>query len=97
MGTTKDMIRSFERTRASNIIKAYEEELINKLAAYPNAKNVESVRTIVSRLADIRKQVMGSVMVYRQPIKRDPGGDFSLEEVEAAMSMISAEEENPFK
>jgi hypothetical protein len=89
----KDDIRSFERTRAANIVLKYENELREKLSAYPNAKNVMQVMALVERLGKMRQDIMGSMKPYVAPIKRDPGGDFSLEEIEAAMDMI---EENPF-
>ena len=93
--STQDL-RAFERTRASNIVLAYEAELRDKLIAFPSAKNAGQVDALISRLADIRKQIMGSMRVYAPPIKRDPGGEFSIEEIEAAQELI-ASETNPFE
>lgn len=96
MGTSKNDLRSFERTRAANIVQGYENELRNKLSANPTAKNAMQVADVISRMVSLRKEIMGSMRPYTQPIKRDPGGDFSQAEMEAAMEFLSAEEENEF-
>lgn len=93
---TKTDIRSFERTRAANIVRQYETELRDKLSAKPNANNAIQVRALIARMEYLRGQIMGSMKPYVAPIKRDPGGDFSLEEIEAAMDMIDNEPTNPF-
>jgi hypothetical protein len=93
---SRDNMRSYERTRASNIVLAYETELREKLTQYPSAKNAGQVEALISHLADIRKQIMGSMREYCPPIKRDPDGDFSLEEIEAAMEFVQGEA-NPFE
>jgi len=95
--SVKNDIRGFERTRAANIVLQYETELCEKLSANPNAKNAIQVKIIISRMVSLRRQIMGSMKTYVAPIKRDPGGDFSLEEIEAAMDMIKEPEGNPFE
>lgn len=95
---TKANLRSFERTRAANIVGSYELELGNLLAANPGAKNAQQVERVMTRLRMIRREIMGSVPIYKEPIKRDPGGDFSHAEIEAAMEFMQTEEaEDPFK
>lgn len=91
---SKSDIRSFERTRAANIVASYENELHNKLSANPNAGNAQQVETIIARLRALRKEIMGSIPIYRAPIKRDPGGDFSQAEVEAAMDFLNEDKED---
>lgn len=97
MANNKELIRSFERTRAANIVLRYENQLRDNLAAFPGAKNAYQVSTIISRLQSLRAEIMGSMKPYVAPIKRDPGGDFSLEEIEAAMNIIKEPESNPFE
>src|SRR5258708_3351313 len=93
----KQDIRAFERTRAANIILNYEDELRARLSAKPDASNALQVKAIIERMAYLRREIMGSMKTYAAPIKRDPGGDFSLEEIEAAMDMIKEPQENPFE
>lgn len=81
-------IRAFERTRAANIVREYENELINRLRASPNANNAEKIKTIIRILARMRRDIMGSMQEYVAPIKRGAGNDFSLEEIEAALEFV---------
>lgn len=96
MATNKNDIRSFERTRAANIVSSYENELRSKLAAKPSARNAHDVSIIIDRLQNMRREIMGSMREYKAPIKRAPGGDFSQDEMEAAMEFLNSSEENPF-
>src|SRR5882724_8500069 len=94
----KQDIRAFERTRAANIVLNYENELRAKLSAKPNANNAMQIMVLLERLAYLRREIMGSMKNYTAPIKRDPHGDFSLEEIEAAIDMIKDDpQENPFE
>ncbi len=96
--TTKSDLRSFERTRAANIVASYENELRSKLAAKPSANNAAQVVAIIDRLQGLRREIMGSIPVYKAPIKRDAGGGFSQDEIEAAMDFMKEEEgDDPFK
>lgn len=84
----KQDIRALERTRAANIVSTYEIELRDKLNANPYAPNAAQVQTIIERLEGLRKQIMGSITSeYQKPIKKVPG-DFSTEEIEAAMEIM---------
>ena len=96
MASVKEALRSFERTRAANIVAEYENHLRIMLTANPKARNAQDVEVIIQRLARIRRDIMGSMPVYTAPIKRDPGGDFSQDEIEAAMDFLAKEEGNPF-
>ncbi len=89
--SSKSDLRSFERTRAANIVAAYENELREKLSANPSANNAHAVAMIIDRLQRMRSDIMGAMPVYRETIKRDPGGDFSQAEMEAAMDFLQNE------
>jgi tagatose-1,6-bisphosphate aldolase len=89
-------IRSYERTRASNIIGDKVAELKKKLAAKPFAKNGQDVVKIINFLSRIQRDIMGNIKPYVQAIPREPSSDFSPEEIEAAMEFMKEEEENPF-
>lgn len=96
MASSKQDLRAFERTRAANFVKAYEDELRSKLSANPTANNAVQVATLIDRLSIIRGQIMGSMKNYTPSIKRDPDGGFSLEEIEAAMDFVQSDK-NPFE
>lgn len=87
-------LRAYERTRAAGLVQDYEQVLRDALAAKPFAKNAGDVRKIVTKLMEIRMQIMGSFKSYSS-IKRGPNGDFSLEEIEDALNFV--EDKNPFE
>lgn len=79
-------LRQYERTRAANIVKKYEDNLRESLSRAPNATNAHDVKIIIQRLEHIRDEIMGSYIPF---IKRGEAGDFSLDEIAAAEELIN--------